>query len=375
VSAVWSHLVRALQRAQATTPWRVWSHYGQARGNVLAGGIAYSAFFSLFPALAVGFTVFGLVLGASRSLQVRVADYVNSIFNSVVIGTTEGTGVVSIDTLVQQTDALTLTGVGFLVVLLFTGLGWVEAMRQGIRAVFGLGDEGNPVLAKLLDVVVLGVTGLGLLASIVASVALSSASGAVLDWVGVSDESVARFLVSFVVEVALLGFDVLLFLMFFRLLARVRLPLMDLLGGALVGAVGLFALKLGGGLLLRLASNNRWLGASLVVGLLVWFNLFARLTLVAASWSATAQVDRAGTSPAPDSAGAAQVGVAEAAIGAGTDAALRGQGTPTYGVRAADRTTIAAGAVLGATAVLVVGAVGRALGSVLRRPDADRDPD
>ena len=299
-----------------------------------------------------------------------MADYVNSVFNAVVIGTTDGTGVVSVDTLVQRTDVLTLTGAGFLVVLLFSGLGWVEAMRQGIRAMFGLGDEGNPVLAKLLDVLVLAVTGIGLLASIVVSVALSSASGAVLDWVGVSDQSVARFLVSFVVEVALLGFDVLLFLMFFRLLARVRLPLMELLGGALVGAVGLFALKLGGGLLLRLASDNRWLGASLVVGLLVWFNLFARLTLVAASWSATAQAPRpAGPEPEgarPPSAAAPDVTPVEPV----SDRV----GTTTYGVRAVDRTTIAAGAVLGATTVLFAGAVARAVGAVFTRRGEDREP-
>ena len=51
----------ALARLKATHAYRVWQHYNGARGGVLAGGIAYFAFFSVFPALTLGFAVFGFV--------------------------------------------------------------------------------------------------------------------------------------------------------------------------------------------------------------------------------------------------------------------------------------------------------------------------
>ena len=38
-----------IHRLQASRPWRAWQRYGQARGGVLAGGMAYVAFLSLLP--------------------------------------------------------------------------------------------------------------------------------------------------------------------------------------------------------------------------------------------------------------------------------------------------------------------------------------
>ena len=40
-------------RIRSTGAWRVWQRYADARGNVLAAGIAYFSFFSLFPAFAL----------------------------------------------------------------------------------------------------------------------------------------------------------------------------------------------------------------------------------------------------------------------------------------------------------------------------------
>ncbi|MBK7621237.1 MAG: YihY/virulence factor BrkB family protein [Kineosporiaceae bacterium] len=285
---------QALARLQATRALRAWNRYGVRRGNVLASGIAYVAFFSLFPALAIGFTVLGLVVGGRRDLQRQVADYVNDTIGTTVIGVRDGEGVVSIDRLVAG-DLLTVTGAVAAVVMLLSGLGWVDAVRQGIRAMFDLHDEGNPLLRKLFDIVVLAVVGIGVLLSVAASLLLSAAGGAALGWLGV-DDGVASLLLQIAVDLVLVGVDILLFLMFFRLLARVHRPVRELLGAAFIGAVGLLALKLGAGLLLRMASGNRFLAsASILIGLLIWLNMIGRLTLLAAAWAATP--------PAPDGAG------------------------------------------------------------------------
>jgi len=355
-----------LEVLQATKPWRAWSRYGAARGNVLAGGIAYFAFLSLVPALIVGFTVAGWVLGGSQSLQHQAADYLNRTFGTTVIGFTSADGgLVTMDRLVQPV-VLRVSGVIGVVVLLGAGLGWIDALRQGIRAVFELPDEGNPVVSKLTDLGVLTLLGLGILTSATASVTITAASSTVLDWLGVSSSVVSRFVVPALIDLALIAFDAALLLLVLRVLAGIPLPAIDLAGGALIGAVGLFLLKLAGALGLKLASGNRLLaGASVIVGLLVWFDVAARITLVSAAWSATTAIDRGhhvGALPAAGSVLTSGESPAERSTAPPTvpSTVPSNRPPPDYGVRAGDRATILAGAVLGAAATVALGLVSRA---------------
>ena len=53
---------KALDRLKATRAWSAWQRYGSANGDLLAAGVAYFAFFSIFPALALAFAIFGFVL-------------------------------------------------------------------------------------------------------------------------------------------------------------------------------------------------------------------------------------------------------------------------------------------------------------------------
>ncbi len=50
VQAVPGWVDARLEPLRRTLPWRAWARYNAVRGNVLAGGVAYFAFFSLFPA-------------------------------------------------------------------------------------------------------------------------------------------------------------------------------------------------------------------------------------------------------------------------------------------------------------------------------------
>jgi len=351
---------RIVARARASRPMRVWTRYGRERGNLLAGGIAYVGLFSMFPALALGFTAFGLVLGGDTDLQRRVVDYINQAFSTTVIGMEPGQGVVSIDQLVQG-NVLGVTGLVALGVMLFTGLGWIDALRQGIRAMFGLPRLASPILHKALDVLVLLVIGIAVLVSAVVGVVLSSASGAVLDLIGVNGPF-TRLLIQVLAEVAVLVVDTGLFLMFFRFLARAWIPMRDMVTAAVIGAVGLHVLKLGSGLLMRQASNNAYLAtAAIVIGLLLWFNLVARLTLLAASWAAVTAIDHdhepqdligadAGDEAAED---------AEEAEG-GDDEDAREPAVDTRSARTGpDRLGLTAGAVLGGATVGLAGALTR----------------
>jgi len=119
--------------------------------------------------------------------------------------------------------------------------------------------------------------------------------------------------------------------------------------------VGFTVLKLLGARLVSGTVNNPLFASiALVVGLLVWLNLIARLTLIAAAWAANDVGAR-------EMAGV-PVGPATPRIPLERSASL-----PTFGARAADRTTLAAGAVLGATGAMALGSLVRGLGGLLRR--------
>jgi membrane protein len=374
----------ALQQAQATVPWRAWQRYGSARGGVLAGGIAYAGFFSLFPALAFGFTIFGIVLGNNTELQTRVVESVNSSFGTAIIKTSPtAEGIVELS---QLTDGSTLTLWGVLgaIGMLLTGLGWLDAIRSGVRAMFGQPQaEGNLVRAKLRDTLVLATLGLVVLGSAITGFVVNSATGWLLETVGLSGSLPGRLLLGGVGVLLLLAVDIAVFVVLFQLLSGVSVPRQDLLDAAVFGGIGLGLLKVFGGILLNGASNNTFLlSAGLLLGLLVWLNLVSRLTLVAAAWGAIVAMDRGHlAAPAsPVESGLAAVAPPRAAMSppraamSPPRAAVAPPRTPVVSTRAADRVSVAAGAILGAGALLAVHSTSsaiRALAGALRSGDDD----
>jgi membrane protein len=155
----------ALQRLKATRAYRAYQHYNDARGGLLAGGIAYFAFFSIFPALTLGFAVFGFVLRGQPSLFHDVVHSISTTLPGVVKDSTHPDGI--IDASKPPTpNALTITGAISLVVLVLSGLGWMGALREGIRAMFGQPLlASNAVKSRLRDLGVLVLLGLSMLFS------------------------------------------------------------------------------------------------------------------------------------------------------------------------------------------------------------------
>ena len=64
-------------RVQAWAPMRAYQRYSKANGSLFAGGVAYFAFFSIFPAVALAFTVFGLVLRNNPEILDQIRDAIN----------------------------------------------------------------------------------------------------------------------------------------------------------------------------------------------------------------------------------------------------------------------------------------------------------
>ena len=133
-------------RLQTTSAWRAWKRYGDARGNLLAGGVGYFAFFSIFPALLLAFTIFGFVLRDQPQLLAETRDAVEEIRPASSSAEQprrhhQHRGAAQVDPDHRQCRLRRRPRP--------CGHGWLDALRNGIRAVFGVpGDPGNVVVKK-----------------------------------------------------------------------------------------------------------------------------------------------------------------------------------------------------------------------------------
>ncbi len=350
-----------LDRLKASLPYRAYQRYNKLRGGVISSGIAYSGFFSLFPALAVGFTAFGWIVGDDPDLQQKVIKAVNDAVGTPVIKTSPASGgIVDISTLTSG-NTLTITGIVGLAGLLLTGLGWMDSVREGIRAMFGQPRfQGNFLATKAKDLFTLATVGVLLLASVIGGFVVNSAAGTILGWIGLSGSWPSRLLLSVISTLLLLVVDVLMFMVLFNILSGVKVPRKDLWDAAVFAGIGFGLLKTFAGVLLNGASHNKFLAtAGVVLVLLVWLNFVSELLLVAASWGATVALDRGhmaegarvGDTAVLDDPEQVQASRAGAVL-AGSQAAISAR--PSVSTRAGDRVSVAAGAVLGAAAILAV---------------------
>ena len=373
-------MMQLWKRIQQTKAWRAWKRFGDARGNLLASGIAFYGFFSIFPAVAIAAVVFGFVLRNNPELLTAVGDSLNRTLPGFIKSPAHPEGLVELKA--PAVSVLTLGGLIALVGLVLSGVGWIGAMRDGIRSLFGApGSPGNLITDKLRDLGVLVTLGAGVLVSAVVTSVLGAGAGGLSRAVGLGDNTILVTLVGLIVGFVV---DVGVMVLLLRVLSGVPLPWKDVRQGAIVGGVGLTILKVFGVQLIGNATKNPLFGSLvLVIGLLFWLNLIAKLILLSAAWTANDVDDNladlesaSGVTVSDDEVRAHRAQPAAAAGGragrtAGidlTDERARAvAGIPTFGERTSDRASLTAGAVLGATAAIALATVGRTLRSVLSR--------
>lgn len=364
----------------ASRPGRAWKRYAGVRGNILAAGVGYFAFFSIFPAVALALAVFGFVLRGHPLLLSSIFEQLGGYLPGLIRDAQHQDGLIPIQA--PPAAALTITGITALVTLVLGGLGWLSATREGVRAVFGVqGSTGNFVTNKVRDLGVLFSLGLGVALVAVLTTAVGAGAGQIARWLGIPGQAWILVVTGFAVSVLA---DTALMVVLLRVVSGVLVPWRDLSQGAFVGGFGLSLLKFFAATLLPLLTGNPLFASfAIVVGLLVWLNLIARLILVSAAWAAN-DVDqirgdgpRAQTQPSnrdPVTAGRDGVdstdGVDTAAAPGATVARNRSDRSdgslPTFGARSGDRTTLGAGVILGATAMAAAGVLARGIRSLVR---------
>ncbi|MHA6667287.1 YihY/virulence factor BrkB family protein [Homoserinimonas sp. A447] len=292
-------LQKLIAWAQGFRPVRVFLHYTESRGPLLAGGLSFQAIFAVFAALWVGFSVAGLLVDANPDIRQAFFRVLNESVPGL-IDTGSGEGIVDPDDL-QTGIVLSWTGAIALGGLLFTALGWLASARDAIRTLFGLpGEMLNFLLLKLKDVGL----GIGFGAALLISSALlvfsTQAVTGMLDLLGIGEKSLFAVVAGRAVGLILMFLlDTVALAALYRLLSGLSIPWRRLAAGALLGAAGLGVLKVLGSALLGGASRNPLLASfALIIGLLIWFNLICQVILLAASWIAVGMTD-AGIIPDP----------------------------------------------------------------------------
>lgn len=267
---------------------RMQQHYGAVKASQQAGAVTYFAFLSFFPVLALAFFVVGYVSEIYPAANQNLIDAINSVLPDLV-----GPG----DDQIALDDVRTFSGLAGLIGLagvLYAGLGWVSALREGLLVVFDtpLGQQPSFVKGKLRDLLVLVVVGLVLLVSVAVAGFVAAFSSTLLDLIGLGSE--LAWLVRVLAVVLGLVANALLFFALFRLLAAPEAPRRSLVSGAVLGALGFEALKQVSGLLLASTKSQpafQAFGIALI--LVVWINYFSRLVMYAAAWAHTTPEARA----------------------------------------------------------------------------------
>jgi membrane protein len=266
------HLVRMVQ------------HYSAVKGSLQAGAVTYFAFLSFFPILALGFAVIGYVARVYHGAEGDLVQAINEVLPGMV-SKKESPNKIAISAIQAAAPGILTVG---LPVMLYSGLGWISAMRDALLVVFERPPDEQPSLVggKLRDLVALVILGLVLILSVAVSGVVTSLAEPILDFLQLG---IGAKPLLWLIALALgLGANSVLFFAFFKLLGDPEEPGRSLWSGALLGAIGFELLK----------QLSRWLIASttdqpafqafgIALILLVWINYFSRVVMYAAAWAHT----------------------------------------------------------------------------------------
>ncbi|SDH85107.1 YihY/virulence factor BrkB family protein [Nonomuraea jiangxiensis] len=259
------HLIRAVGRYQVQ------------HGDRLAGAVTYFAFLSFFPLVALAYAVLGFMVETSEVVR-----------NDLKLAIVERLPVIAdglnLDAIARSKEAAGIVG---LLGLLYAGLGAIDALRGALRE---MSMTTTPPLGffagKLRDLATLLMIGATLIVSVPVAGFATSATDKVVDSVG--GASLGNLGLRAVGVAASVAADWLLFLILLAWVARTAQPFRVIAKGALLGAIGFGLLKQVATLVLGHTVGNLLYGAfAVIVGLLVWINVSARLVLYVAAWTAT----------------------------------------------------------------------------------------
>jgi membrane protein len=279
-----------LARLNTVRPLRAFQHYNLQHGPLMSAGIGFRMFFSVTGLLATGFSLAGLFLSEQPAL-------LDQIIRSVAMTAPGLLQVNGSEGLVDPYELLNPASLGWAAVIaaaitVFTALGWISGIRDGVRGMMRLGPRGmNPVLQILRDAGTLLLLGVALVVSAAVSLVFGTAAGWVTEKLNLDPLLAGPLTTSVTIVVPLLlGWGTALIM--YRVAAGLKLARRSLMEGTILAAVGTTVLQIFSTQLLASAGRNPILAPfAIIIGLLIWFNLVSQVYVLCAAWVAIREQD------------------------------------------------------------------------------------
>jgi membrane protein len=279
-----------LAKVNALLPVRTYTHYLRQRGPLLSAGIGFRMFFSVTGLLATGFAIAGLVLSGHPALLETIIRSVDAAAPGL-LQVDGSAGLVDPYQLLNPASLGWAAGIAAIVTV-FTSLGWISGIRDGVRGMMRLGPlMMNPILQILKDVGTLLLMGVALVVSSAVSLIFGTAAGWAAQQLGLDPVVAGPLTTSITILVPLLlGWGTALIM--YRVAAGLKPGRRSLLEGTTLAAVGATVLQIFSTQLLASAGKNPILAPfAIIIGLLIWFNLVSQVYVICAAWVAIREED------------------------------------------------------------------------------------
>jgi membrane protein len=255
--------------------WRTKERYNEVLGGRLSAAIAYYGFFATFALAMVAYAVTINIFSANAQLVDDVDRFLSQYFTTL-------------DTKTLKEQAGTIQTIG-LVSLVLAGIGWVDAWRSSLRAVWRLDQHpGNFLVLRVVDLgtliiftLMMGIS-LGVTDGLERLFKLISGDQTGAFWLKAGVQALA-FLINLVIAFGLM-----------TVIPRMHMSARRLFPSIVAIAVGLTLLNWLGRYFIveRTERNPAYQIVATSVGLLVYLYLFNQIVIWAAAWAATAQNGR-----------------------------------------------------------------------------------
>jgi membrane protein len=273
-----AHMIRTVER------------YVSRLGSQFAAATTYFSVLAIVPIMMVAFSITGFVLTV---VQPGLLDDVAAVVADVLGNADPATREKILKLVNEALSSFWTIGIVGLVVALYTGAKWMGHLKNAVRTQWRPGFDLRPqkiniVLKTLGNLLILAGFMVGMAVSFGLASLSTSFANTVVSWLGLSDQLAPLLRISSIAFS--IGAGWLIFMYLYTVLPETREPWRVVRRGALLGSIALVALQFVAGFLISAFQGN--LAASVfgpVIVLMLFFNIFAQLTLFVAAWIATAQ--------------------------------------------------------------------------------------
>ena len=242
--------------------------YDDVNGGRLAAAIAYYGFFAVFALLLIGYSIFGILLNNNDELFDIVREFLAQ--NLPFLDTQ------------QILDSGRTVGVVGIIGLIWTGLGWIEAIRSSQRAIWRIDEHPGYIgVRQLVDLAVL----LGILTLLGLSVGAINLLEQLLAWLS---DGHAGWLLTLMSWIATISINMLLAAALLAAVPRLRMTVRRMVPPVLQVGIGITLLNTVGKYAIGIVERNPAYGlVASAVGVLFYLYVFNQVLLFGAAWAAT----------------------------------------------------------------------------------------